>query len=223
MSTRTIHKTVSNKVELFQLVADDSIESSIGHLIEPAGTASSQDAIRAQVLSYTTLVLGNDGVLKARAVFSKQGQFPVCRGNYLSSIQQAATAFVRRFATLCADVPGVDTAQIPQGAAFLRSATNGAQREAILDPAYEATPASIRAWLDTCPDFALRALRAGDRGFGIGAASQNVRRPCGCQKGISVGQRAFFVATGVHLRLDPATDDQRDDKADDGDGPQTDG
>jgi hypothetical protein len=73
---------------------------------------------------------------KARAVFSKQGQFPVCRGNYLSSIQQAATAFVRRFATLCADVPGVNTAQIPRGAALLRSATNGAQREAILDPAY---------------------------------------------------------------------------------------
>jgi AcrR family transcriptional regulator len=160
MSTRTIYKTVSNKANLFRLVADDAIETSIAQLDHPLDAASPKDAIFVLVRAYTQLVLSNDGVLKARAVFSEQGQFPEFRDNYLVSIQLVAKAFDQRFAMLCANWPAVKNADCTESAAMLRSLINGAQRSAILDPSYDGVTASIVAWSDKCTAFALNAMQS---------------------------------------------------------------
>ncbi len=161
MSTRTIYKTVSNKASLFRLVADHAIETGIAHLNEPFDTTTPESAIRALARAYTQLVLGKNGVLTARAVLSEQAKFPEFRNKFLSSTQQVAEAFDRRFVALCSDLPCAAGANLEEAAALLRSLINGAQRAAILDPQYDGTAANLSAWSDKCTDFTLRALRSG--------------------------------------------------------------
>lgn len=154
MSTRTIYRTVANKADLFRLVIEDAIESSIAHLNERPVAASPPDALFSLVRSYARLVLGHEGVQTARAVMAEQAQFPELRESYRASIKQVAAAFDDRLEALCAemraDVTGDD-------AAVLRSMINGAQRSAILDPDHVATIAEVCAWADKCTRLFLRA------------------------------------------------------------------
>ncbi|WP_417270175.1 TetR/AcrR family transcriptional regulator [Celeribacter sp.] len=158
MSTRTIYKTVSNKANLFRLVADDAIETSIAHLDTPADVTSRDGAILALSRAYSDLVLSNEGVRKARAVFAEQAQFPEFRDNYLSSIHKVAQAFDQRFVTLCSGLSSLDKDKIRERAGLLRSMINGAQREAVLDPNYDGKPSEIQAWSDTCTHFVLASM-----------------------------------------------------------------
>lgn len=159
MSTRTIYKTVPNKASLFRLVADDAIETSIARLDTPPNETSPKGAALALARAYSHLVLSNDGVLKARAVFADQAQFPEFRDNYLSSIQKVAKAFDQRFVAIFAASPLPEGTDIYEVAALLRSMINGAQREAVLNPDYNETTFDITGWSDTCTLFALKAAR----------------------------------------------------------------
>jgi AcrR family transcriptional regulator len=159
MSTRTIYKTVKNKAQLFRLVADDAIQTSIANLETPHKTRSTEDAVVTLTRAYAHLVLGHDGVLKARAVYAEQTQFPEFRDDYLSSIQQVAQAFDRRFEAIFAQDSRLTKAQIQETANLLRNMINGAQREAILDPNYKGDAPYITAWSDRATRFALAALK----------------------------------------------------------------
>ncbi|KIN72390.1 TetR/AcrR family transcriptional regulator [Sulfitobacter guttiformis] len=159
MSTRTIYKTVSNKASLFRLVADNALETGIAHLDTSSDATSVEGALFALSRAYADLVLSNAGVLNARAVFAEQSQFPEFRENYLSSIKTVADAFDRRFVVIFSDCTTLQERDLYEAASLLRSMINGAQREAVLDPAYDGTAAAISAWSDTCTNFALRAMR----------------------------------------------------------------
>lgn len=158
VSTRTIYKTVSNKADLFQLVVENAIETSIAHLNEPLDAKTPQAAILALARIYARMVLGRDGVLTARAVLGEQAQFPRLCESYLSSIRQVAQAFDRRFVALCGDLPGVGASDAAEAAVMLRNMVNGAQRLAVLDPEHAGNPARIAEWSDRCTGFALGAL-----------------------------------------------------------------
>ncbi|AML53046.1 TetR/AcrR family transcriptional regulator [Falsihalocynthiibacter arcticus] len=160
MSTRTIYKTVSNKADLFRLVADDAIQTSIAYLDTPLDATTPESAILALSHAYSHLVLSNDGVLKARAVFAEQAQFPEFRDNYLSSIHKVAHAFDQRFVALISVAYPLDVIDLYEGAALLRSMINGAQREAVLNPSYDSTTADISGWSDKCTHFVIRSLRS---------------------------------------------------------------
>ncbi|MGJ8544848.1 MAG: TetR/AcrR family transcriptional regulator [Sulfitobacter sp.] len=160
MSTRTIYKTVPNKASLFRLVADDAIETGIAHLDTPPLEPSAQGAALALSRAYAQLVLGDDGVLNARAVFAEQSQFPEFRDNYLSSIQTVADAFDRRFIAIFSDGTSPAHTDLCETAALLRSMINGAQREAVLNPDYQGTACAISNWSDKATRFALKAMRA---------------------------------------------------------------
>ncbi|MBB3995634.1 AcrR family transcriptional regulator [Sulfitobacter undariae] len=159
MSTRTIYKTVSNKANLFRLVADDAIETGIAHLDTPSDVKTVEGAVLALARAYAHLVLGNRGVLNARAVLAEQSQFPEFRDNYLSSIDTVAEAFDRRFIAILTDCTFPDDVNLYEAATLLRSMINGAQREAVLNPSYDGTASAITAWSDKCTNFAIKALR----------------------------------------------------------------
>ncbi|MBU2867518.1 TetR/AcrR family transcriptional regulator [Pacificibacter marinus] len=159
MSTRTIYKTVPNKASLFRLVANDAIKTSIAHLDTPARETTAENAALALSRAYSQLVLGEGGVLNARAVFAEQSQFPEFRDNYLSSIQTVAEGFDRRFVAIFTDCAPQKDVDLYEAAALLRSMINGAQREALLNPNYDGTTSDISAWSDKCTHFALKALK----------------------------------------------------------------
>jgi AcrR family transcriptional regulator len=159
MSTRTIYKTVSNKASLFRLVANDAIKTSIAHLDTPPRAATAENAALALSRAYSQLVLGNDGVLNARAVFAEQSQFPEFRDNYLSSIQTVAEGFDHRFVAIFSDDAWSKNVDLYETAALLRSMINGAQREALLTPDYDGTTSAISAWSDKCTQFTIKAMR----------------------------------------------------------------
>ncbi|WP_417247946.1 TetR/AcrR family transcriptional regulator [Celeribacter sp.] len=159
MSTRTIYKTVSNKAALFRLVADDAIKTGIAHLDMPSNETTVEGAVLALSRAYSQLVLGNEGVLKTRAVFTEQSQFPEFRDNYLSSIKTVAEAFDRRFVEILSEGSYAEDVDLHETARLLRSMINGAQREAVLDRSYDGTASDICAWADKCAHFAMRAIR----------------------------------------------------------------
>lgn len=158
ISTRTIYRTVPNKASLFRLVADDAIKTSIAHLDTPPNGATLEGRIFALSRAYTDLVLSNEGVLKARAVFAEQALFPEFRDNFLASIRKVANAFDQRFVALCSEVTTLEEAELHERAALLRSMINGAQREAVLDPGYDGTISKIQSWSDTCTQFVMRSM-----------------------------------------------------------------
>ncbi|WP_458790877.1 TetR/AcrR family transcriptional regulator [Yoonia sp. MH D7] len=159
MSTRTIYKTVSNKASLFRLVADDAIETGIAQLDTPSTATTVEGAIMALSRAYSHLVLGNGGVLNARAVFSEQSRFPEFRDNYLSSIDTVADAFDRRFIALLSNCTLPKDVDLYEVATLLRSMINGAQREAVLNPKYDGTVSAISAWSDKCTNFTIQAMQ----------------------------------------------------------------
>ena len=161
MSTRTIYKTIFNKAELFRLVMGDAIDAGITQLNVPANPEQPENAILVLARAYTNLVLSAEGVLTARAVMAEHTKFPELRESYLSSINQVATAFDNRFAEFCDDMSDAYPNMDREAAFLLRSMINGAQRSAILDPGYNATPASLSAWSDTCTGMVLRAYAIG--------------------------------------------------------------
>ncbi len=158
MSTRTIYKTVPNKASLFRLVADDAIETSIAHLDTSPLDATPQGAALALSRAYSQLVLSNNGVVKARAVFAEQAQFPEFRDNYLSSIQKVAQAFDNRFVAIFSGPDMPDDVDLTDAASLLRSMINGAQREAVLDPSYDGKSAEISEWSDKCTRFVMQKM-----------------------------------------------------------------
>lgn len=158
VSTRTIYKTVSNKADLFRLVVEEAIETSIAHLNEPLAAETPVAAIMELTRAYAELVLGRDGVRTTRAILSEQAKFPRLCESYLSSIRQVAEVFDRRFVALCADLSGVGQEDAAEAAVLLRNMLNGAQRLAVLDLAHEGRLERIAEWSDRCTRFALRAL-----------------------------------------------------------------
>jgi len=160
MSTRTIYKTVSNKASLFQLVANDAIETGIAHIDTPSDVKTVEAAVLALARAYAHLVLSNKGVLNARAVLAEQSQFPEFRDNYLSSIDTVAKAFDRRFIAILSDCTFPDDVNLYEAATLLRSMINGMQREAVLTPNYDGTAFAISDWSDKCTNFAIKALRS---------------------------------------------------------------
>jgi AcrR family transcriptional regulator len=158
MSTRTIYKTVSNKASLFRLVADDAIKTSIAHLDTPSDMPTDEGAVLALSRAYSQLVLSNEGILNARAVFAEQSKFPEFRDKYLSSIGAVAEAFDRRFIAIFSDYNFPQDVDLSEVARLLRSMINGAQREAVLNPSYDGTASSISAWSDRCTAFVIKTM-----------------------------------------------------------------
>lgn len=167
MSTRTIYKIIGTKEDLFQLVADDTIETMIADLDGPLAGTTPEEAIFGLARAYTTFVLSRDGVLKARAVLAEQAKFPDFRDDYVAAIQQIAHAFDERFVTLCAQISDAQQADIHNGAELLRSMISGAQRMAIFDAAYEERTADLNAWSDRCVTFAMQAFKSKGRSSGM--------------------------------------------------------
>ncbi len=163
MSTRTIYKTVPNKASLFRLVADDAIKTSIAHLDMPPDVATLEGKVFALSRAFADLVLSKEAVLKARAVFAEQAQFPEFRDNFLASIRKVAEAFDQRFVTLCTEATALPDAELHQRAVLLRNMIVGAQREAVLDPDYEGATTKIQSWSDACTQFVMRSMLSGSQ------------------------------------------------------------